>query len=943
MFIKLFRPKWQHRKAAIRLAALNGLAASDPILLRIAREDHEPQVRQQAVRRIEDLQNLLDLFYRESDEAVREACAKRLKFLLADQGTAGLSLEQRLAFLERCEEEEFRAHVLQHASDAQLRRAVLVTVSRPSLLAEVVLNDPSADLRLAALERIERHATLERIAREAKGKDKRVARLAKERLEEARIAELRPQRQADICAELEILVAQGGLDLVGFRRLQKEWDALLPASGPEVSDRYAGASAAFTEAQTRVQAEAALAARQRELCERIEQLCQEVEREKADLYGMDSAITMLERAWVSLEEDLPSLNPAMKERFSEALEQTRRRRAERIRQGDESARLQELLDRFERAVGGDTLSADLLQEMAGDWKAAGGESHQPHTTALATRFALLWQRAHQRLAEQELEAGNLQREYGKLLGQMELALDGGQVQQASSLRDKLVDREKRLAALDSRPSVQQQRRRKLANARLRELRDWRRVGTDQAREELLEQLAALQAEPLDPLKQAEAVKAVRGTWRELDRRDGIAGGPLREAFEQAAEAAYVPCREYHDTQARQREESLAARRDFIAGLEQELAAIDWQQPDWAAVEQLLAQRQKHWRNLGGVARSQWQELNARFRESVAAAEQHLSARRESEKPRREELIRKIEALIDEPDLQQALVATREAQAAWRPEVSCHQRVEQALWRRFREACDTVYARQKARSDERKREEREQLRHREALCEQAEALVTAGGQQPEAQRSRMAALQQQWNGSGGRGASSGHRKLEQRFSAAVAALGKREEAARRQQAQAQQRLLGERLALCDEMESLLFVPATPAGIDRLVDAWQGMAGLSDARYSQLLSERFDRALGHLRAGTEPAGLYEEAQENLDRRRELCLRLEILAGIDSPPAFAEARLAQQVQLLAGAMSGQTDEERQRMLRQLLEAYAAAGPVPLGEAAALQRRVQKVLAAA
>lgn len=939
----IFRPKWQHRNAQVRVVALQQLAASDPVLLQVAREDSDPSVRQQAVRRIGNLQSLFQLLADERDAAVREVCSKRLKRLLAGEEESE-SLAQRLQFLGECAEEEITAYVLQHAVEAELRQAALARVNRPALLAEVVLNDPSAELRLAALERIDRRATLERVAREARGKDKQVARRAKERLEAARTEELRPQRQAEICEAVEALVQQGGGDLVSFRRLEEEWHSLLPAADPEVDGRFAVACAAFAEAHARVQAEAALAARQRELCERIEQLLREVEGVEADLNGLGSAITLLQRAWESLEEELPNLNSGLKERFNDALSQLQRRRAERLRQREELACLQRLLARLGKLVVEDAeLSAELLAQIDREWQAAGGGHKQAHTAALCERFTPLMRRAQQRLTERDRAVQALQQEYGMVLGQMEAALGEGQLRQATACRDKLADREKRLAGLGCRPSVQQLRRRKVANARLRELRDWRRYGTDNARDELLAQLAELQATPLAPLKQAEAVKALRAAWRELDRRDGIADDTLWQAFEQAAEAAYVPVREFHQEQAREREENLALRRRFIADLEQAYAAVDWQQPDWAALEQRLQQAQKQWPKLGGVERSAWEEVNARFRQRLAAFEQHLSARRESEKQRREALIRQVEAQADEPDLHQALAVTREAQVGWRPEVTCPQRVEQALWRRFKAACDAVYARQKARADAKCREEQEQLAYWQKLCEQAEALAAEAQEYPEPLPSRMAELQQQWRDSAGQAARR-PKALQQRFDAVLATCRQAVEVARRRQAEAgRQRLLG-KAALCDALEGLLFAAAQPAEAERLASAWQGLTALADTRLEQALSARFEQALTQLRSGTERDDLIAAAQENLDKRQALCLQMEILAGLDSPAAFAEARLAMQVQRLAGAMTGQMSEaERQAQTQQLLEEYCSIGPIPPEEASALQSRVEAVLASA
>jgi hypothetical protein len=942
MFNKLFRPKWQHRKVHVRLSALRELEPSDPILLQVARNDSEASVRQQAVRLIGDPLSLFQLLEAEGDAAVRELCSKRLRRLLAGQ-EQNLPLQQRLDLLGGCVDEAITAYVLQHALEVELRRAALGVTARASLLAEVALHDPSAELRLAAVERIERPATLERIAREARGKDKQVARRAKEKLEAERTEQLRPQRQAAICEAVEALAGHGGVDLVSFRRLAEEWQALLPPADAALGVRYERASAAFAEAHERVRAEAAIVARQRELCERIEQLLHGLEQDEADTNGVDSAITMLQRAWETLEGELPAINPGLRERFNDALEQATRRRAGQLRQREELAALQKRLSQLEQLLEqGEPPGAETLQRLESEWQAAGGGRKQAHTAALSERFSSLLQQAQGGLAEQAQTVEALQQEYSVLLGQMESALGEGQIRKASACRDKLGDREKRLAALGSRPSLQQQRRRKVANARLRELHDWRRFGTDQAREELLERMRELQASPLEPLKQAEAIKTLKENWRELDRKDGLAADSLWQAFEQTAEAAYAPCRDYYLEQARLREQNLEARRRFIAELEREHDAVDWHQPDWAALEQRLQQAQKLWPRLGGVERNDWEELNARFKLCLAAFESHLSARRESEKQRREALISRVEALAGEPDLEQALAVTREAQGTWRPDVCCPQRVEQALWRRFKAACDAVYERQKSRAAEQRRLEKARSVHMRQLCEQAEALVAEAQEQPEPARSRLAELQQQW-----RDAAAGPRRdkaLQQRFDAAMAAFRQAEEASRRRRAAAGLELLREKAALCEALERELFAPAQSATVEQLAAAWQKLEALPDVRLEQALTARFDAALGPLRGerASDAAGLQGTAADNLERRLALCLQLELLAGVESPPQFAEQRLALQVQLLAGAMTGQLSEaERQERKRQLLEEYFTIGPVPPDQVPALQSRIDAVLA--
>jgi hypothetical protein len=146
------------------------------------------------------------------------------------------------------------------------------------------------------------------------------------------------------------------------------------------------------------------------------------------------------------------------------------------------------------------------------------------------------------------------------------------------------------------------------------------------------------------------------------------------------------------------------------------------------------------------------------------------------------------------------------------------------------------------------------------------------------------------------------------------------------------------SLCEELERQLFGPAESARTEQLVAAWQNLKALPDARLEQALSARFDSALEQLLSGAELTGLQRSAQDNLERRQALCLQLEILAGVESPAEFAEARLAMQVRLLAGAMTG---AEPQAQTRQLLEEYFTIGPVPPSESEALQARIGALLA--
>lgn len=942
MFSKIFKPKWQHRKTEVRIAALCELDVEDPILLQLAASDAAPAVRRQAMRRINDPGALLRLVADEQDEETRLSGERRVKRLLSGEEDGCPDLTARRQLLRELKNDDVLGYVLKHAAEIELRETALEGVTRPSILADVALSDPSGELRLTALTRIERPATLERVAKQAKGKDKRVARLARERLEAIQLEAERPERQGAICEAIEKLVAQGGVDLIAFDRQQKAWHSILPVASDELSMRYESACEAFAQAQARFKYEAALMARQRELCEEIEVLQQSVTGEQVDSPAMDVMISTLQQRWHSLAEESQELNPALVERFGTALDKTKRLLADQVARQEEIGRLEGIIEKLSALTAKDhAFYEGDLERIESEWRTVAGTSKTPHHSEHLARFEQLRHRAKKQLVEQEQEKEQLKAGLAELMSELETALDEGQLQQASSCHDKVRDRLARLKALGGTQNTSQHKRLNKAAGRLRELRDWRRFGTNRARDELLEQMQALAESELAPLKLAEAVKALRNEWRRLDRRDGPPPEALWQAFDVAAETAYAPCIAHFEALQEERNEHMDVRQRFLDELEQTYAGIDWQSTDWGEVERSLQQAKKRWPKLGGVEAKAWQEVNNRFRQIIGQYEKQLDPQREREIHRREGLIKSVERLVDEPDLDKALAETKSAQSAWRPMVSAQPRVERALWQRFKAACDAVYARQRAQTQARR--EAEQVEHKklEALCGELEELASSLDVDSLSQgRARLAGLKQEWD------EAQQHirrqKSLVQRYEAGMKAFSRAEHSIAQREAEKEQDLLMEKMALCESLEERLFKKDARSGIDDLVHSLEALPALRDSRFEEALSTRFQLAHQALQEGEEATtALISPAAENLARCQSLCLQLELLAGVESPAAFAEERLAMQVEMLPGAMTGHlAGPGRDEEIHQLLGDYLAVGPVPPAERRVLKERIQAVL---
>ena len=276
-------------------------------------------------------------------------------------------------------------------------------------------------------------------------------------------------------------------------------------------------------------------------------------------------------------------------------------------------------------------------------------------------------------------------------------------------------------------------------------------------------------------------------------------------------------------------------------------------------------------------------------------------------------------------------------------------VEQKLWEQFRSACDAVFERSREQHMAAEAEQHANLKHKTALCAELEALLDNAAMDFGDMAQRFRSSRPDWAAIG-----SIPSKVERATQAHYEALQKR--FAQRQQqeekAAADRVLQGlrARTGLCENLE-MKVQQTTPdtASCEALLEetrqAWQTLAVL-DAGREKVLRARLDlasRALGG--DGQARHTLLAALPKNLEQRLELCLQLEITAGIDSPVEFAAARMQYQVARLAEAMQRRHEEQDGggERLRQLQITWYQAGPVPAAALDSLKARFERVIAAA
>jgi hypothetical protein len=498
------------------------------------------------------------------------------------------------------------------------------------------------------------------------------------------------------------------------------------------------------------------------------------------------------------------------------------------------------------------------------------------------------------------------------LSAMEAALQQGSLGSAAE-HDKALKDSKgmRLTAAQSE---------RLAHARgeLKRLSDWARWGGNVSREELIKAVENLTTQSLAMSELAKKVGSMRERWKALDTLSGAAPKSLWERFDAACSAAYAPAAAHFKHLAEERHTNAAKAQALIAEANAQAASMDGadgiDSVDWKQMAATVQRLRLGWSHLGAIDRKEKKRLDQQFADVLNVLQAPLEQQRKSEVAHREELIEQVAAL-DASD-RHALDALRAAQERWQElarALPLERKAEQAMWHRFRAACDAVFAKRKETAHAADAERRAHQAAKEAISARLETAASTGGSIDAAGAARLlreAATEWQSIGPVPRAAEV---KVDKRYQAAIAAVQQQADNTRRAAGMAQASALRDKLRLCQRLEASLIEEA-PASEDW--DArWAALPALQ-ADYEQVLAARFTAGQAALAAPADERAAYVRLlEQNRPKLLQEILRLEIAAGVDSGSEFARERLKLQVEVLQSSLkSGQKPLNQAAQFREL-----------------------------
>ncbi|EIC21123.1 DUF349 domain-containing protein [Thiorhodovibrio frisius] len=527
---------------------------------------------------------------------------------------------------------------------------------------------------------------------------------------------------------------------------------------------------------------------------------------------------------------------------------------------------------------------------------------QPDTQPERAQVAL--EHLGRRLAKQQRLAERKLAEAPEQLQRLGEHLEAGELRKAESLYQKIntaLDHA-RAAGLSRSDINRVDKQLKAHQARLRELQRWRRWSADQGRESLCHEAESLalradaeQADAeLDSL--AAGLNHLRRDWRRICQSGTPASDNYWQRFKQATDRVAARCEPFFQARAERQRASREARRTLCEKLEHFLAAVDWDSVDWKAMVRAEREMRQAWSALGPMEDGARGGLEGRFRRGLARVDKALKEERARNQAHKRDLIARMQALTELDDLDAAINQAKPLQKQWHTTVSGRQQEENALWQKFRTASDAIFARRQQERASHDQEVQNNLSHCEALCEQAEAVLLASG----AQASQLAAdwdsLAQSWRDSLSLPLHhQAKKRLQQRWNRAEQALHDRLQALRDQADWQELDQLRQQSDFLSQSAQQMLAGSLPSPTE-LTARWSALGGTEQpGNKASKLTKAFAALLDARNQADANTQLAKLCETNHREREEICLRLEILTHLDSPPEWVARRMELQVERL------------------------------------------------
>lgn len=907
IFKTLFKKKkWLSEKVSERLAAVAELsveeAGNKAVLHELAFNDGDDKVRRATLDKLNDFSLWWQAYKADPSESIKKHSEKVIVSALVGEGSCDIDASLKRQFIEQCNKSTLLEKVLFKLGDESLIVDTLKRLDKEQLTLQAIAHDDlSLEVKSALLAEIDAEAVLKRLVKKLPEMLAQQAQTQLLTLQEAKEKPVKLEKQARLLlAQFNALKEKQSFvelqeKLTSYQNqwseLAQSFDILKPGVAEELTAKAASITQTLEkklqplEAEHLAQEQALqLQAQQDENYHSLNNQLLEIESQVTAAVAQEQEISQ-ESIAKDINHVVQQANELalVEQQKSELLKQAeslfnRANKVPQIKAAIQSAK--SLIEKLAEIP----LPTDLpqLNQIRDGFKTLRNEWNDNEKSAgialpadLLAQFSEVMSPLQSKVKELEKEQSQLFNQTRRKLSELENLVRQGRYHSAFGLFKKLSFW---MQDLNDYQQNQLSRKWQTVEQDIAKLKDLEVSFSNPKKQELLNDIEQLAKEPLaDATEQAHRVRLLRKNWQSLGHAGDDKETELNAKFDEFSELAFATCREHYRQLEQEREDNLKAKELILSQLQALADNLEQAEvSDWREVESLFVKLGKLWRETGLVDREKVDAVNKQYQSLSKSIKQKISQYHKNNEQLKRELIEKAERLVAQDlELNDTINQLKALQNDWQNIGFAGRNQDQKLWQAFRAVNNPVFEQRNSQMQESKAQQqtlfdelKQQFSAQETQLEQAESLA-----EYRAVIDATEAVLQDVKGL--------DKKLYDK-------LGKTQQAILK-------RAQSEIADLRQQQEKQVYV-----------DLFEAVEALSNGETAQL-------------QGLKPAWQNALNGSSKQARNEVTLKLEIIAGVESPKAEKALRNDIQMTMLSEKLEGGAQHE----LAELLEDWLAAGP--------------------
>ncbi|NKB31503.1 MAG: DUF349 domain-containing protein [Pseudomonadales bacterium] len=538
-------------------------------------------------------------------------------------------------------------------------------------------------------------------------------------------------------------------------------------------------------------------------------------------------------------------------------------------------------------------------------------------------------KAHQDALLQSTEA---------LLINLQKALDEGQSHDALPAWDKIQGN---ISNTSGKLRTALQAKANQYNTKLNELRDWKVFAATEKKKELIKQMQHLLESKMHASDKSKHISNMHKEWKSLGRSNQ--NEELWRDFKKLSDTAYEPCKVYFKQRKQLMATNLKARREICDKLEVDLAAVDTENINISALNKLLQNSEKDWKQYAPVEQSKIKSLQKRFYAVVNQLRRMRKNALKDNGKQKQSFIAEALELSKLEDNQKAMNEAKRLQQQWKKIGPTSYKEDKKYWEEFRLACDKIFeqrnqeaAASRAAIEQGEKELETILGSLSKISElEDEALRSSRPEYQDLQQSFSSALDPKIRKT--------RKKLVDNFNSLKRKIDTRFKSLPDKKWLNLKNSIVEKAQFLKELELELFASKDDSQFEAAKSklengAWSELTSSGNQNFDSALNDRAES----IRKANSLTELLNLAKESEQKIRSLCIELEIRAKIDTPDEDQGLRMQIQLDQLKKGF-GQVKPDRKENARYAqdaeLQAYCI-GPLEQQNQTALFSRLEQAV---